>query len=203
MKCSLITVWAVGGGEQQDDDVPGPIAELAACGLTEAHPLRTGAQQLGAGAQQRGSCPPAVAAASAADGDGDGVVPPTTTVAIRINESMQTQSKYRNQMVLVKKGTGKAYVGLDLQSAVHIQRFATVCKALKSSTLPIDNKQNLTEAFLATISAQLFQHYQQCFGKSSPKPRPFTIPPARLFWDFEADGAIFVMRSTLLSSASV
>jgi hypothetical protein len=70
------------------------------------------------------------------------------------------ESKYRNQMVLVKKGTGKAYVGLDLQSAVHIQRFATVCKALKSSTLPIDNKQNLTEAFLATISAQLFQHYQ-------------------------------------------
>lgn len=44
---------------------------------------------------------------------------------------------------------------------------------------------------------------QQCFGKSSPKPRPFTIPPTRLFWDFEADGALFVMLSTLLSSASV
>lgn len=70
------------------------------------------------------------------------------------------ESKYRNEMVLVKKGAGKAYVGLDLQSAVHIQRFASVCKALKSSTLPIENKQNLTEAFLATISAQLFQHYQ-------------------------------------------
>lgn len=68
------------------------------------------------------------------------------------------------RMVFVKKDSGKSLLALELNTAVHTQRYASISKALRASTFPIDNKAIISELVLAVLAGQLFQHYQVTFS---------------------------------------
>lgn len=83
------------------------------------------------------------------------------------------------------------------------QDLSAICRALRTSSLFIDGKAQLSEQFLATILSGLRSHYETTYGKDSIRPRPVVIPPIATFLDFKSGGSVHVMLATLLEGATV